>query len=340
VVYRYRAYGLTCSSNAPVDGFHPLVAPRNPNSDLVLDLVSAMPKWVSAAQGLPARTIYAKSAPVEDTDCGYTVRVLGAEEAFELTYSDGTQFFIDGSATRVWGYCPPDFGMDYLATYLRGPLMGFVLRRRGVTALHASALSDRGTAIALCGESQSGKSTIAAAMALRGTPVLCEDITALEINSETFWVQPGYSQVGLWPDAVQCLLGSADALPRLTPGWEKCFLPLDGHRAKFDPEQRPLGVIYLLAPRVDSEDAPRIEPVSPRAALLGLVENTYMNWLLDRKQRAAEFDFLGQLVTRIPVRRVVPHSDPARIAALCDLIMADARVLQGREDTSSLVTSR
>lgn len=339
MVYRYRAYGLTCSSNAPVDGFHPLVAPPSPNSDLVLDLVSPMPKWVSAAQVLPARTIYAKSAAV-DTDSGYTVRVFGAQEAFELTYTDGTQFFIDGSSTRVWGYCPPDFGIDYLATYLRGPLMGFVLRRRGVTALHASALSNCGAAIVLCGESQCGKSTIAAAMALQGMPVLCEDITPLNINSETFWVQPGYAQVGLWPDAVECLLGSVDALPRLTPSWEKCFLPLDGQKAKFDPEQRPLGVIYLLAPRVDSEDAPRIEPISARAALLGLVQNTYMNWLLDRNQRAMEFDFLTKLVTRIPVRRVVPHSDPTRIAALCELIVADARVLQGREDTSSLVSSR
>jgi hypothetical protein len=61
-----------------------------------------------------------------------------------------------------------------------------------------------------------------------------------------------------------------------------------------------------------------------------------MNWLLDRRQRAAEFDFLSTLVTRIPVRLVVPHSDPAKIAVLCDLIVADA---QSHQDSTPFVSS-
>jgi len=62
-----------------------------------------------------------------------------------------------------------------------------------------------------------------------------------------------------------------------------------------------------------------------REALLALVQNTYMNWLLDGKQRALEFDFLSTLVTHIPVRRIIPHSDPARIVELCELIVTDAK---------------
>ena len=330
MIYRYRVYGLTCVSNASISGFcsQPITS-QSPDSDIVLDLVSLPPDWIGATRSLTARTPYAKPTSTDNAGSGCTVRILGAEEAFELTYADGTQFLLDGSATRVWGRCPPGFGLDYLATYLRGPVMGFVLRRRGVTALHASALNICGRAIALCGESESGKSTIAAALALRGTPVLCEDVTPLRKSGDAFFVEPGYAQVGLWPDAVETLLGTSDALPRLTPSWEKCFLPLDGERARFEPEERPLGVIYLLAPRTASEDAPRVEQISPREALLGLVQNTYMNWILDRKQRAAEFDFLSTLVKRTSVRRIVPHSDPARIAALCDLIIADTENCQG-----------
>jgi hypothetical protein len=216
--------------------------------------------------------------------------------------------------------------------------MGFILRWRGVTALHASALSLGGRAIVLCGESQSGKSTTAAALALKATPVLCEDVTVIKLSGHTYCVEPGYAQVGLWPDAVETLFGTADALPRLTPSWEKCFLPLDGDRARFEPEERPLGVIYLLAPRSGLEGAPRIEQLSPREALLGLVQNTYMNWLLDRRQRAAEFDFLSALVTRIPARRIVPHGDSAKISTLCDLIVADAHGLRGRCDSAPLVS--
>ena len=338
MIYRYRVYGLTCSSNLPIDGFPPEpFKSQRPDSDIGLDLLSSTPEWVDEVLRLPSHAIYTKPGSSENEESIYTVTAFGKKQAFQLAYSDGTQFLIDGCITRVWGRCPPGFGIDYLATYLRGPLMGFILRRRGITALHASALNICGRGAVLCGESESGKSTVAAALALRGTPVLCEDVTALRMSGDAFCVEPGYAQVGLWPDAVETLLGASDVLPRLTPGWEKCFLPLDGERAKFEPNERPLGVIYLLAPRTASEDAPRIEQISPREALLGLVQNTYMNWLLDRKQRAAEFDFLSTLVKRIPVRRVVPHRDPAKIAALGDLIVADAK---NRQDSTSFVLTR
>jgi len=340
LIYRYRAYGLSCVSDVSISGFYPQsISLQSADSDIVLDLVSVAPEWVGAARSLPAHTIYAEPTSIEDVDSGYAVRVFGAEEAFELTYADGTQFLIDGPACRVWGRCPPGFDIDFLATYVRGPVMGFILRRRGVTALHASAVNLDGRAIVLCGESQSGKSTLAAALALKGTPVLCEDVTAVKVSGPGYGVEPGYAQVGLWPDAVEKLFGRVDALPRLTSSWEKCFLPLDGDRASFETEERPLGVVYLLARRTDSEDAPRIEQVSSRDALLGLVQNTYMNWLLDRKQRAAEFDFLSRLVTSVPVRRIVPHRDPARIAALCDLIVVDAQGLRNRYVSKSLVSN-
>jgi hypothetical protein len=49
-----------------------------------------------------------------------------------------------------------------------------------------------------------------------------------------------------------------------------------------------------------------------------------MNWLPDREQRAREFEALTQLVTEVPVRRIVAHSDPKRIEHLCSAILADA----------------
>jgi len=218
--------------------------------------------------------------------------------------------------------------------------MGFILRRRGVIALHASALFIGGNAVVLCGPSQSGKSTTAAAMGLRGTAVLSDDITAIKSEDGSFQVQPGYPRLCMWPEAVQELFGATDALPRLTPTWEKRFLPLDGVKAKFRSQKCPLGAIYLLSPRSADAYAPRIEEISSRQSLLELVQNTYMNWLLHREQRAAEFDVLSCLVTSVPVRRIVPHRNPAKIAALCDLIVADFQGLRNRQDGGPLVLSR
>jgi hypothetical protein len=327
-VISYRAYGLRCVSNLPIPGFWPEPS-QSTSTDIVFSMTSEHPSWVSEARSLAAQILYAEAPRNAGGQSGCTVTSLGSKEFYELAYGDGTTFLVDSAGARLWATCPVPLTIDDVATYLRGPVMGFVLRRRGVTALHASALNICGRAIVLCGESESGKSTIAAALALRGTPVLCEDVTALRVIGDAFCVEPGYAQVGLWPDAVETLFGASDALPRLTPSWEKCFLPLDGERARFEPKERPLGVIYLLAPRTASDNAPRIEQISPREALLGLVQNTYMNWILDRKQRAAEFDFLSTLVKSISVRRIVPHSDPARIAALCDLIVADTENYQG-----------
>jgi hypothetical protein len=81
-----------------------------------------------------------------------------------------------------------------------------------------------------------------------------------------------------------------------------------------------LGLIYILAPRSDAADAPRVEPLRPKDSLLELVQNTYMNWLLNREQRAEEFNVLGNLVQQVPVCRLVPHRDPRKIPKLCELI--------------------
>jgi hypothetical protein len=58
-----------------------------------------------------------------------------------------------------------------------------------------------------------------------------------------------------------------------------------------------------------------------------LIANTYMNCLPDRAMRRKEFDLLAALVARVPVRRVTPDPDPARIDKLCDAILEDAQSL-------------
>jgi hypothetical protein len=245
-------------------------------------------------------------------------------EFFELRYSDGARFVVNGAANQMWCEWKAPLTVEDFSTYFLGPVMGFVLRRRGLTALHASSVCIGGHAIALGGEAHAGKSTTAAALTLRGVRVLCEDISALNEKNGRMWVESGYPRVCLWPDAVQKLLGVPDALPRLTPTWEKCYLALDGKLAKFEPAHQPLGAIYLIEARSEENSAPRIEEISPREALLRLVQNTYMNWILDRAHRAQEFDVLTRMMAYVPVRRVVPHRDPARIGKLCELLLCDA----------------
>jgi hypothetical protein len=126
---------------------------------------------------------------------------------------------------------------------------------------------------------------------------------------------------------VEKLYGSKEAFPQLTPNWDKRFLALDGERAKFEASMKPLGTIYSLGQRRDEETAPRLEEIAPREALLDLVQNTYMNMLLTREQRATEFELLSRLVNLVPCKRLIPHKDATRIGTLCELLEADARTI-------------
>lgn len=282
--------------------------------------------------------IYSAPAVPECADPAFVAREHDGGRFYQLAYSDGTEFVLDEEAVALWGECQAPLTIKDLITYLLGPVMGFVLRRRGVTALHASAVCVNGAAIAISGPAGAGKSTTAAALALRGAPALCEDIAALEESQGRFHVQPGYPRVCLWPDSVEKLCGSEEALPSLTPTWDKKFLALDGERARFEPQMRPLATIYLLGDRTDEESAPRLEEIAPREALLELVQNTYMNKLLAREQRAEEFEMLSRLVSQIPCKRVIPHKDAARIGALCELLETDAQK-SAAQTASSLVVS-
>jgi hypothetical protein len=247
----------------------------------------------------------------------------GGGRFFRLRYADGTEFLVSRSGARIWGTWPDPLTLDDTATYLLGPILAFVLRLRGAVCLHASAVALGGRAVALVGQTGAGKSTTAAAFARRGAPVMSDDVVALDDRGASLWAQPGGPRLRLWSDSAQILFGAWDALPRLTPNWEKLYLDLGGGDFAFQDRPLPLGAVYVLRGRNRDTGAPLVGPLSRQEGLMDLVRNTYVNYLLDRAMRAREFELLGKLVRCVPVRRVVPHKDPARLPALCQAILED-----------------
>ncbi len=276
------------------------------------------------------------SSKDEDSEICYNSRLIdGLDESnlivwkiangdwFRLRYRDGTEFFVDRKGTELWASWLDPFTLEDTATYLLGPVFGFLLRLRGVTCLHASSIAIDDRAVALIGPPGAGKSTTAAAFVRMGYPVLSEDVVALDDLGNCFMVRPGYPLIRLWPESVKTLFGSPDALPLLTPNWNKRYLDLTGSGGGFQSEPLPLAAVYLLNPRSDDPAAPYIEAVPGQEALMSLVANTYTNYLLDQEMRAREFDLLGRLIANVPVRRITPHSDPARLPDLCRTILDD-----------------
>jgi hypothetical protein len=246
-------------------------------------------------------------------------------EHFGFFYADGVRFAVDRRGSEVWADWPENYTLEDACTYLVGPVMGFVLRLRGTVCLHASAVAIGDRAIALVGSPGAGKSTTAAAFACAGFSVISDDIVAVAHTGDQFLVQLGYPRVNLWPDSVLTLFGSKDALPCITPTWDKRYLPLVQNGHPFASRPLPLGAIYILDSRDAALTAPVVEEVSGEEAFMALVANTYVNYLLDQDMRRTEFDLLSRLVSETPVRRVRSLNDPSAVFDLCEAIAGDAK---------------
>lgn len=334
MIFPYSAYGLEISSDSAIPGLIESRLPRRPDLQIWLN---SKPDWATqCAENV--RKLYYVSPEQEGDAPALRVTQLSAGAYFQLAYADGATFVVDDSATRMWASWPESLTLEDAATYLLGPVLGFLLRRRGVTCLHASAVEIGGQAIALVGPAGAGKSTTAAAFALRGHTVVSDDVVPLREKNGAVLVWPGYPRVCLWPESVSSLYGSPGALPRLTPNWEKRYLPLEKRSQSCKPLS--LGAIYFLSERSGDLRAPFVEVVAARAGLMALVENTYMNYLLDPQRRALEFEFLGRLVERVPLRRVTPHADPTRLPQLCDVLAEDSLAVRPRVVAAAAAADR
>jgi hypothetical protein len=318
--YCYSVFGLKLASATPIPGLDLL--PAENGQDLSVFLGSACTTFPSFDPS-SWRSFYI--SPYIG-DLGVPILEVWRHVftgQFRWRYDDGTEFFIDSAATKVLARWPEELSLEDSAAYLLGPVMGFILHRRERLCLHASAVAVEGVAICILGPAGAGKSTTAAGFAHLGYPIISDDIVALEPTASAFIVQPGYPRLCLCPDAVDTLYGSPDALPLVSPNWDKRYLDLKGPKHIFQASALPLAAIYRLDDRSATDSHPKFRDCAPREALLDLLGNTYVNYLLDPGQRASEFALLGRLVSQIPLCRVTPPEDPSRLPALCRAVAQD-----------------
>jgi hypothetical protein len=326
--FTYLVFGLTLRSNGPIPEL-PLATRNDDVADVHVHL-NLSPLETRILPSDPATLIYA--SPYQDESGSSMLRIWSIDggKLCRLDYADGTRFWLDREGTEVWATWPENSTIEDTATYLMGPVLGRLLRLRGVTCLHASAVAFGEQAVAFVGPAGAGKSTTAAALALRGHAILSDDVVALAERDRSFYVHSAYPYLCLWPESVASIYGSADALPQLSANYAKRCLSLGKHELQFAERPLQLAAIYILGER-RGDPAPTIEDLAPQQAFLSLLANTFGMNVVDGSLRAKEFETLGRLVPAVRIRHIWPHQAPSRLPELCQRICDDVQAISSRK---------
>lgn len=212
-----------------------------------------------------------------------------------------------------------------LAPFVMSTGLGGLLHQRGVLALHAATVMWRGRAVAICGETGMGKSTMAAALCQAGARFIGDDIAAIRLGAgDEAWVSPDGRQHRLWSDAISHL--------KLTDRQDR---PVRSHLSKFHvrPERSveeaggslPLGAIVLLHDR--SREAP---PGPPEIARLQLADALPLLRAQVHKPSLAErmglvehhFTQLARLLAHVEVLRIERTRSLDRLNEDAELLLA------------------
>jgi hypothetical protein len=318
--YHYKFFGLAFHSNLSLPGI-PLESNTAERWDVALHL-GVSPDVEGKNMPVSEELTYVSSETNEKGEPALQIWKVEPGAFVRMAYDDGTQFWMDCRRENIWATWLDPLPLENAISYLLGPVFGLLLRLRGVICLHASAVAIDDRSVAFVGSAGAGKSTTAAAFSKLGYAVLSDDIVALQEQNGAFYVAAAHPLLCLWPESIKMLYGSEEALPHFDPRWFKRRLTLGEQGTRFESRALPLGAIYLLGDR-RPDAAPSVEAIRPQIALLSLVADSYANKILDREMRAREFVLLGRLVSSVPMRRVLPHSDPSRIEELCRVVCRD-----------------
>jgi len=328
VNFTYSVFGLLLRCNVAL----PELPPANPSATgPVIEIhMNVSPYAGGDIPSGPGDLTYTSMYRVDSGEPALRIWKVADGEFLHLVYFDGTQFWMDRGGSEVWVTWPDSLTIEDAATYVLGPVLGLLLRLRGVTCLHGSAVAIDGRAVAFVGSEGAGKSTTAAALAQKGYAVISDDIVALVQRDGSFFVHPAYPYLCLWPDSVTMVYGPDKRLPSFSANWDKRLLSLEGNQLRFEEQFLPLGAIFVLGQRSSESGAPFLEHPTPSDSLLSMVTNSYGTNLLDKDMRAREFAMFGRILEAVPIRRLRPHEDPTRIDHLCKLILESQEGMRSR----------
>ena len=163
---------------------------------------------------------------------------------------------------------------DFLVHLLLDAVLPRVVALRGDLMLHASgAVGPSGRAHIVMGETGMGKSTLAAALAAHGWPLLDDDgIRLMELDG-TFTAVPGYAGVRLLPDSAAAVVPQLQPGRPMAAGHPKRRFAVDGDAVRMARASAPVSDVYVLE-RVNAAE-PTVERMRFADALSAITTHGY-----------------------------------------------------------------
>lgn len=325
--YSYFVYGLHIAANQPVTGL-PIHSFDKP-PDLHLE-IQGPGQW--RFEPIPAKLLL--NGVKRQEDQWHSLKVWLDEDALHVRYQltgEEVDFAISAAGDRVLVRWSEKFPADDVPAFFLGPVIGCVLRLRGMLALHAGVVAVEDGAVAIIGAKGAGKSTLISEFARQGYPILSDDVAPLFSHNGRFWVHPGYPRLRLWPSTLQWLNVFHADLPKVESIFDKRYFELSTDRAdgpwRFAERPLPLAAIYLLSDfHVDSDVSITSIPGSKRLHLL--LQNCYADYILDQQERREQFEKLAKLSTHTPLYSVRRPQNLDLVSDTCAAIHQNVRSLR------------
>lgn len=322
--HRYTAYGLEISSNRKLSGF--ATSTNSSHADLVLHMgddeadLSLFEQVFELSYSSATSTIASFTTP--DTD-----KFWSSSFCYRIRYWGGIEFIVNADGTEVWAQWPDDSDFDQVSACFAGPVLGLALRLRGRICLHASVIAIDDQAIGLIAPSGGGKSTTAAALALKGCPILSDDVLSIEATGDQFIAHPGLPGLRLFDDSAEKIIKDNEVLTRMTSHGDKRYLELQQAGCQFASDPLPLAALYTG--HTDHKvDEVTFEMATGSHALLTLLSNTYpsYHYRLPAPIRAKELSQLKNIAQQVPLRMIRYRREFEYLPDLCDALMNDAGI--------------
>ena len=220
-----------------------------------------------------------------------------------------------------------DAGADLqdLLVFALGTGIGALLYQRGVTVLHASAVADGPLALAFCGPSGIGKSTLAAALCNAGCRFVSDDVLAVRLDAANRpTVSPDARQLKLFESGLSALGLSDRRHGAVRRKIEKYYV---------EPPSQPatgavaLRAIYVLSSN-DQLDDPQIEPIERLNAALALQRNGYRPRLAAAMARVGNpVAVTAAILRHVPVYRLTRPTRLERLPRVAEMLKRHWRSL-------------